>query len=277
MTDNILSSINILLEKIYKSVEGSVYDILDKLIDIGPTLLDNEPLKYIFNENDKYGIIFIATSLILFYVVQYMLLKLISMYNGNNPENIFKFVIRMILTVILASSSKYICEVILNVNNVFTELIANLGKDITGEDISFKNFSQVITNLEEYMSQDNVSIDGLIKGIISFGSVTLLINYAVRYVTVIFAITVMPITIMFSISPATRGIFYSWLKLSIINLCQQWIVKLLLIIPISFRDINGEMFKIVILGTMYMLYRMNIFIKELFGNIYSGSKEKGAF
>lgn len=269
MADGILDSINILLEKIYKSVEGSVYEILDKLTTISSDILKEEPLKYVFND-DK-GVVFVATSLLLFYIVQYIVMKLVAMYNGNNPENVFKFIIRIVITIVLASNSKYLCELVLEINDMFTKIITSVGENISNNEISFVGFGEVITELEEYMSKDNLGIDGLIKGFISFGAITLVIHYAVRYVTIIFCILVMPFAVMFSITTTTRGIFYSWLKISIINLCQQWIVKLLLIIPLSFKDIDTETFKIIVLGTIYLLYKINTFSKEFLGNIASGS------
>ena len=74
---------------------------------------------------------------------------------------------------------------------------------------------------------------------------------------------------MFSISSNTRGIFNSWVRISVITLCEQWLVKLLLIIPISFRKVDEEMFKIVIVGTVYLLYKINSFSKEFLGSIYT--------
>jgi len=279
MSDNILNSVNILIEKIYKSVEENVYELLDKLVDISPDILKNEPLRYIFDDSEKEGMIFIATSLVLFYVVQYIFLKFVSMYNGKNPENIFKFILRLIICVTLTSCSNYICETVLEINSLFTDLIASLGENITGEELSFNALKEVIVDLEKYMGEDCISLDGLIKGFISFGSVTLLINYAVRHVTVTFLILVMPLAIMFSVSPLTKGIFNSWLKLFVINLSMQWIIKLILIIPISVKTTNNDMFKIIVIGTIYVLYRINMFVKDFLGNIYDSSNliNKGGY
>lgn len=279
MTDNILSSINILLEKIYKSVEGNIYQLLDNLVDVSPDILNTEPLKYLFKDNDKEGIVFIATSLVLFYVIQYIFLKFVSMYNGKSSENIFKFILRLIICVTLTSCSKYICEMVLEINSVFTELIASLGESISGEKISFNSFKEVIVDLEKYMEEDCISLDGLIKGFISFGSITLLVNYAVRHVTLLFLILVMPLAIMFSVSSYTKGIFNAWLKLFVINLSMQWIVKLVLIIPISVKTVNNDMFKIVITGTIYILYKINMFTKEFLGTVYDSANyiNKGGY
>lgn len=272
MTENLLNSINILLEKIYKSVEGNVYELLDKLVIISANILKQEPLKYIFK--DENGATFVATSLILFYIVQYMLMKLIAMYNGNNPENAFKFILRIIITIAIASSTKYICELVLQINEIFTNIISSIGENISKHEISFVGFGEVVTDLEKYMSSDNLGVDGLIKGFISFGAITLLINYSVRYVTIIFCILVMPFAVMFSITPSTRGIFDSWLKICIVNLSQQWIVKLLLIIPLSFKEVDTDIFKIIVLGTIYLLYKINLFSKEFLGNISAESRRE---
>lgn len=268
MSEGILNSINIILEKIYKSIEGNVYVTLDKLVNISPNILNKEPLKYVFKE-DKYGMVFVATSLILFYIVQYMLTKLIDMYSGKSTENTYKFILKIVIVTVLASNSKYLCDMVLQINHLFTEIIESVGKNISGEKICFEKFSEVVLDLEKYMSKDNISIDGVIKGFIGFGMTTLLINYSVRYVTAIFCILTMPLCIMFSISSNTRGIFNSWLRISVVTLCEQWLVKLLLIIPISFRKVDEEMFKIVIVGTVYLLYKINSFSKEFLGSVYT--------
>lgn len=273
MAEGLLGAVNILLEKIYKSVESNVYELLDKLVTISTDILKQEPLKYIFK--DENGVVFVATSLILFYIIQYILMKLIAMYNGNNPENIFKFVLRIIVTVVIVGSSKYICELVLQINEMFTNIISSIGENISKYDISFVSFGEVINDLEKYMSSDNLGVDGLIKGFISFGAITLLINYSVRYVTIIFCILMMPFAIMFSITPSTRGIFNSWLKICIVNLSQQWIVKLLLIIPLCFKDVETDMFKIIVLGTIYLLYKINVFSKEFLGNISYENRREG--
>ncbi|MDD4375249.1 MAG: hypothetical protein PHR25_00480 [Clostridia bacterium] len=53
----------------------------------------------------------------------------------------------------------------------------------------------------------------------------------------------------------------------VINLCFQWIVLILLIIPISFKEQSGDWFKLIMVGTIYLLYKMNQFMQEIFGKI----------
>ncbi|MDD2627512.1 MAG: hypothetical protein PHD20_01325 [Clostridia bacterium] len=86
MQGDILQNINIVLEKIYKSIEGKIYDILDRLLIISPDIMKQEPIKNIMEPDKKGSIIIIATSLLLFYTITYIILKLISMYTRKSTR-----------------------------------------------------------------------------------------------------------------------------------------------------------------------------------------------
>ena len=160
-----------------------------------------------------------------------------------------------------------VLEQVLYINGLFSEIIASIGKDLTGEKICFENLKEVIVNLDKYMSEEALSIDGIIKGVVSFGATTILISFAIRYVTLIFLIIVAPIIIMFACSSATSGIFKSWLKIFVTNLFVQHIALIILIIPLMFKGTKSEMFKIILVGSIYLLYKINNFTKDFLGNI----------
>ena len=263
----IINAINTVAEKIFKSVEGEVFKGLDDLLIIDETILEKDPLSTLFIKAETSGLILLISSFILFFFVYYVLSRVISMYNGEVSENIFKYILRIIVCVILSTSSIYILKEILMLNGIVTNIIAQIGKDLTGETICFENLREVITNLDKYMSSEALSIDGIIKGVISFGASTILISFAIRYVTLIFLIIVSPITIMFASSSATYGIFKSWSRLLIINLLVQNIVVIILMIPLSIKNSNNESFKIILVGSIYLLYRVNNFTKDFLGNI----------
>lgn len=265
--NNIIDTINIVAQKIFSSVEGEIYPLLDKIIIITPDILKQEPLKNMLFEDKNVAMTLVATSFIVFFVVYFVLSRLISMYSGREVENIWQSVIRLVICSILMSTSYYICKEILNINSIFTEIVSSAGKDITGKNISFENFRGTITNLGKYMSSDFISIDGMIKGLISFGTITLVLNFSIRYVTVIFLLLISPIAFMLAASDVTIDIFKSWLKLLVTNLLMQSVVIIIISIPLAFNKINNVMFKIVLVGTIYMLYRLNNIIKELLGNI----------
>ncbi len=264
---NIINAINVIAEKIFKSVEGEVFKGLDNLLIINNEFLDKEPLKTLFVKSDGEGLIVLVMSFVIFFLIYYITYRMIAMYNGENVDNVFKYMLRIIVCVICSASSLFILEQVFNINGLLTETIASLGKDLTGEKICFESLRELVLNIDEYMSKEALSIDGIIKGVISFGATTILITFAIRYVTIIFLSIVSPVAIMFAASSATYGIFKSWVKMFLGNLFIQNVVVIILMIPLAVRDVDGDLFKIILVGSIYLLYRINNFSKEFFGNI----------
>ena len=58
-----------------------------------------------------------------------------------------------------------------------------------------------------------------------------------------------------------------WGKLLFVNLIVQAFVKLFLLIPIVYKDKNSIMYKVILLGTMYILYKINNFVREFTSQI----------
>lgn len=273
-TDNIMNSINAVLEKLYKSVEGQVYPILDNLADISPNILTAEPLKNLLFEGNKSTMILIASTFITISVIYYVISRLIAMYNYNEVENPYKFGIKLIIGAILMVSSRYICTGILEINYLFTTAIAEFGKQVTGSSISFVSLRETIINLEKYMTSDFVSLDGMIKSFIAFGTITLVVNFSIRYVTIIFLIYISPLALIFTTSSMTAGIAKSWIKTYMVNLVVQIFVKLILIIPLAFKKADDIVFKIIIIGAIFLLYKINNFTREILGNITGETRRR---
>ncbi len=260
--NDILNNLNVISEKLFKSVEGQVYEVLDNIVCIGPNILTEEPLKNIFFEDKINGVVIIANSLILFYFIYYIFLQLISMYNGKPMDNTYLFMLKIIVAVLLINNSYYICEQILELFYTFTEAVNLLGKDIVKNDVTFENLKEVILSIDDFMKNDLISLNGLIKGVVSFGMLNILISFAIRYVTVIFLVIVSPIAISCMSSSISVGIFRSWVKLFVVNMFVQVITKFILIIPLMYKEIDTIMFKIILVGSIYLLYKVNNFTKE---------------
>lgn len=274
---NILNSLNVISEKLFKAVEGQVYEVLDKIVIIGPEILKTEPLKNIFFENKINGIIIIANSFILFYVIYYIFTQLISLYNGDKAENIYHFILKLIFITIIVNNSYFLCEQILTINEGLTDAISIFTKEVSNQEISFGNLKENIISMKNFMNSELLSLDGLIKGVISFGSVSILLNFAIRYVTIIFLIIISPLAFVTLGNNLTSGIFKTWFKIFLINLLTQVIVKLVIFIPIMYKNVNNIMYKIVLVGSIYILYKINSFAKELFAKISSDVQIKNIF
>ena len=57
MQENILNNLDIIADKIFKSVETQIFPLLDKILVISQDILKEEPLKNFFFENKINGII----------------------------------------------------------------------------------------------------------------------------------------------------------------------------------------------------------------------------
>ena len=275
--NDIITNLNYLLEKVFKSIEGEIFKTLDKLTIIGPEILKEEPLKNIVFENKVNGLVIIANTLILFFVIYYVFKQLIGIYNGNKIESIYVFIIRIIIVCIIVNFSYYICEEILNIFGILGESIDTYASDLINRKVTFENLKDSIINIENIINTDLVSLDGIIKGIISFGSVSILISCSVRYVTVIFLIIISPLAFVCLSSNLTSGIFNMWVKMLIVNLTLQIGIKLLIFIPLAYKNQNDIIYKIILVGTISLIYKFNIFIKELLARISNENNVKNIF
>lgn len=275
--NDIITNLNYLLEKVFKSIEGEIFKTLDKLTIIGPEILKEEPLENIVFENKVNGLVIIANTLILFFVIYYVFKQLIGIYNGNKIESIYVFIIRIIIVCIIVNFSYYICEEILNIFGILGESIDTYASDLINRKVTFENLKDSIINIENIINTDLVSLDGIIKGIISFGSVSILISFSVRYVTVIFLIIISPLAFVCLSSNLTSGIFNMWVKMLIVNLTVQIGIKLLIFIPLAYKNQNDIIYKIILVGTISLIYKFNIFIKELLARISNENNVKNIF
>ena len=270
MGENVLNNLNVLLEKFFGTVESEVFGLLDKLYRITPEILKEEPLKRFQVKDVNSNILLILISISILFIVFYLITYMLSMYNGYKQENIFKFVFKLAVFLILSSSSMYIVETVLDINNMFTEVILSIGKDVAKTEVSFEGLKECITDVEKHMSNDAVSIDGIIKGVVSLGASSILITLSIRYVTAIVLVLLSPIAIMFAASNNTYSLFLAWLKAFLINILTQNIIAVILIIPLSIKETSELMYKIVLVGSIYLLYKINTFARELI-NISGGA------
>lgn len=276
-TQNLINSLNTVSQKLFKSIEGEVFSQIDNLVNITPKLFNEEPLKNIFSQDKINSLIVIANSLILFYVIYFIISKIISVYNGNKSDSVYVFVIKLIIVEVLVNSSYVICEEIINLNSLFTNCIDGFMKEITGKVVNFENLKENIVELNDLLKSDMLSLDGIIKGVISFGSISILINFAIRYVTVIFLIIISPFAFVSLSNELTLGIFKTWIKTLFVTLMTQVIVKFVILIPMLYKDVNSMMYKIILVGSIYIIYKINNFTKEIFIKITSDVSKMNIF
>lgn len=276
-TQNLINSLNTVSEKLFKAIEGEVFTQIDKLVNITSDLFKEEPLKNIFFQDKINALIVIANSLILFYVIYFIISKIISVYNGNKSDSVYVFVIKLIIVGALVNSSYFICKEIINLNSLFTNCIGGFMEDIIGKSINFENLKENVLKIEDLLNSDMLSLDGIIKGVISFGSISILINFSIRYVTVIFLVIISPFAFASLSSELTLGIFKTWIKTLVVTLMTQVIVKFVILIPMLYKDVNSMMYKVILVGSIYIIYKINNFTKEIFVRITSDMPKMNIF
>lgn len=271
-TNSILGNINIIADKMLKSVETQVYPLLDQILDIKSDILNMEPISKIFNSSGANGIVIIANSFIIFFTIYYIYEQVIGLYNGSKVDNIFLFIIKMVVIIILVNNSYYICSQILDLFTTFSETFDIFIDNVIGKKANFDTLKSVIISTKSSFDNDFLSMEGIISGIISFGSVSILINLSIRYITIIFLVIISPIAIVCMSSRLTKEFSKTWIKLLITNLFLQIIIKLIILIPSSFENTGEYIHKVLLVGCVYLLYRVNVFSKELMGKFVSNNR-----
>ena len=271
---DIIKNLNAVFEKIFKSIEGEIYTVLDGIVDINVDILQKEPINKIISSS---GFIIIANSIIFFLIIYYTFTVIISMYNGNKAESIYHIIFKLLLITLLVNSSYYLIEQILNLNQALTEATEKLCQGLAQKEITFENLKESILNIKDFMKSDFLSLDGVIKGVLSFGTVTILINFCLRYVTIIFLIIISPIALCLLFSNLTKNVFYTWVKMLVTSLLLQVIIKIILVVPLMYKDVNSIMYKIILVGTIYIIYKLNNFTKEIFSKFSKDEVNKNIF
>ena len=275
--NNILNNLNELSTQLFQTVEDDVYTTLDNIVSINVDILTKEPLKNLFLDSSQNGMILIANSLILFFITYYMFKQLISLFNGDKSENIYMFIFKILLITIVINNSYFICETILDLNEKFEDVVGFYGKEVTKKEISFTNLKDKIIDVEDFLNTDLISLDGIIKGIISFGSITILINFSIRYVIIILLILLFPIFVSMCLSNATIPMFFNYLKTLVMMLILGSIVKVIMILPMVYKDVDSIMYKIILVGSIYVIYKLNTYVKEIFVNININKTRRNLF
>ncbi len=275
--NNILTNLNQIAEKIYISTEEEVYKTLDSLVNITTDILKQEPLKHLFTDNSINVIMLLGNVLIIFNVTYFMLTLLISMFNGNKAEKVYSFIFKIIIVTLLVNNSYFIAETILNFNTYLSEIVSEYGNSITGSEITFNNLKDKIVSIEDFLNTDLISLDGIIKGVVSFGAVTILINFSIRYVMIVILIFLLPVALSTLASELTQNLFYTFIKSLIVTLLTGPIVKLIIILPLMYKDTGSIMYKIVLVGSIYIIYRINTYLKELFVRVSKESSRRNIF
>lgn len=261
----IVQTINTIFSNLFSSLDNSIYGSIDKLIFINSDIIENSIFEKLLGSSGRSSLIYLADAMLLgvsmFYIVRYYYLNVIDI----KVEKPRQFIFKLLIFTFMINFSYFLVEQLLYLVNIFSSSIQEIGKEIIGLDISF---SELIITLNKKLASSSpdfnvFSLDGIIKSFVSFGLVNLLLSYSLRYILLQVLILFSPFAILCLINSSTSWIFSVWFKSVFSLLIIQIFVPLVLIVILSIDNNN----KLLYVGGIYCLSKMNEYIREMFGGI----------
>lgn len=270
-TEIIFETINSLFSNLFSSIDNSLYPVLDDITFIDTDILTKSPLEQLLGSQTQNGILLICNACLIGVFLYFVLSNFISFYTFSNYQRPLSFFFKFIIFGLLMNGCFFFCEQIIFIVSLLSSAIRNLGESIFNEAICF---SSLIENLNSMVSigkdEFNLfSLDGLIKGFVSFGLFQLLFTYSLRYVLIKVWILISPFAIMSLVLNSTSWFFRTWLRSFLAFLSVQLFVSFVLLIAFSVNYIDDLLSKLIIVGCIYAFTKANHMVREWFGGISS--------
>lgn len=270
LTQAILTSINELFSQMFSSIDNTIYGTLDTLTFINPDILKNNSFQNILGTSASEGILLICNSLVFGFIIYYAINYLISHLTYSQIDSPKQFIFKTIIFISIMNSSLWICEQIINIIYIVTSCISSIGLNIFDTNITFSNFIDNI-NQNIYISGNSLNIfsfDGIIKSFTSFGLISLVFTYSLRYIMIQIFILISPFAFLSLITNTSEWFFKVWIKTFLSLLLVQILISFILLLSFSIELTSNSMIsKLLYIGIIYALTRANTYIKELFGGI----------
>ncbi len=270
ITQTIISTINTIFENILSSIDNNLYSVLDDITFISSDILTDKNFEKIFGTSASNGILLIANSLLLGFLLYYAIRYLMSHLTYQNVEHPFSFIIKMILFGICMNFSFFIIQMFLDLNFNISLAIRNLGENLFGKNICFSELiSTINTSMSINTNSINIfSIEGLIKSTLSLSLLSLVLSYSIRYITIKVFVLLSPFALLSLTLNSTSWFFKSWLRNLFSLLFIQIIVSLVLLILFSLDFSSANLLnKFIYVGGIYSLIKANSFVREFIGGV----------
>ena len=265
MSQVVIDTINTIFQNLFKSIDSNLYKVLDELTFINSDILQDRYFEKILGTSASNGILLIANSLLIGFILYYSAKYLVSNYTLSKIENPVQFIFKLIMFGIAMNSSYFIIQQILDINFNISNAIRSIGEDLFRQNICFSNLILSINNNLNMTSEglNFFSVDGIIKGTTTISLVNLVTIYALRYIMIKILVLLSPFAILSLCMENTSWFFKLWFRNLFSMLFIQLIVSLILLLLFSI-DYNDKdlMVKFIYVGGIYALIRANSFVRE---------------
>ena len=270
ITQIIIDTINTILGNLFSSIDNNLYSILDDIAFINSDILKDKNFENIFGTSTSNGILLIANSLLLGFLLYFAIKYLISHFTFSNVEQPHSFLIKLIICGICMNFSYFLLTYFLDIFSNITLAIRNLGETLFNKEICFSELILTInSNISvNTTSVDVFSLDGLIKSILSFSLLNLVFSYSFRYILIKVFVLIAPFAILSNSLNSTSWFFKSWIKNLFSLLFIQIIVSIILLILFSMNFSSGNLaIKFIYVGGLFALIKANSFVRDLVGGV----------
>lgn len=270
ITQIIIDTINTILETLLSSIDNNLYSVLDNITFINSNILQDRNFENLFGTSTSNGLLLIANSFLLAFILYYATKYLMSHFTYTQTETPFSFFIKLILCGIAMNSSFFLIRFILDLNSNITLAIQNIGEVLFHKNVCF---SELITTINSHISIHTnslniFSLDGLIKGILSISLLNLVFSYSLRYIFVKVFILLSPFAFLSLTLNKTCWFFKAWIRNLFSLLLIQIFVSLILLILFSMDYTSSNLFiKFIYVGGIYALIKTNSFVRDFIGGI----------
>lgn len=270
VTQTIISTINNIFEQLFSSIDNNLYSTFDKITFINSDILKDNYFRSIFGTSTTNGILLIANSLLIAIIIYFAIKYFLAHFTYSKIESPKQFIFKLIIFGICMNFSYFLLEKFLDLFYDISLSIQNIGESIFQKNISFSTLINTI-NSTIYIGGASInifSVNGLLKGTLTFTLLSLVFSYSFRYIMIKVFVLISPFAILSLCLDNTSWFFKAWIKNLFSLLLIQIIVSLILVILFSVNTSNNDLFsKFIYIGGIYALIKANSFVREFIGGI----------
>ena len=268
LSTTIANTINELIQNLFSSIDNNIYSYIDDIIFLTPSSISSNNFEDLFTTSSN-SILVIANALILAYLLYYCVKLFLSYYSGTQVQRPYQFIFKLILCAIIMNSSYFICEQLINITDLITQALQEIGSNFTSKTISFKT---LVTELNSVISISGTSLDifsltGIIKSFCSIGLISLMFSYAIRLIMVKVFVILAPFAILSCSINSFSWFFRSWFRSFFSLLFMQFFITIILIVTLYLDFSSNLISKFLYVGSIYALTKSNTYIRSLIGGI----------
>lgn len=270
VTQTIISTINNIFEQLFSSIDNNLYSTFDKITFINSDILKDNYFRNIFGTSTTNGILLIANSLLIAIIIYFAIKYFLAHFTYSKIKSPKQFIFKLIIFGICMNFSYFLLEKFLDLFYDISLSIQNIGESIFQKNISFSTLINTI-NSTIYIGGASInifSVNGLLKGTLTFTLLSLVFSYSFRYIMIKVFVLISPFAILSLCLDNTSWFFKAWIKNLFSLLLIQIIVSLILVILFSVNTSNNDLFsKFIYIGGIYALIKANSFVREFIGGI----------